>query len=85
MLRASMLYAGAIRLDHVLGLKRLYVIPHGMRPVQGAYIRFPFEALLALAALASVEHRCIVMEKSSEPFPTISVKRWPTGACGHTK
>ena len=29
MLRASMRYAGAIRLDHVLGLKRLYLVPHG--------------------------------------------------------
>ena len=69
MLRASMLYAGAIRLDHVLGLKRLYVIPHGMRPVQGAYIRFPFEALLALAALASVEHRCIVIGEDLGTVP----------------
>ena len=48
MLRASMRYAGAVRLDHVLGLKRLYLIPHGMRPHEGAYIRFPFEALLAI-------------------------------------
>ena len=29
MLRASMRHAGAIRLDHVLGLKRLYLVPHG--------------------------------------------------------
>lgn len=69
MLRASMYYAGAIRLDHVLGLKRLYVIPHGMRAVQGAYIRFPFEALLAVAALASVEHRCIVIGEDLGTVP----------------
>ena len=29
MLQASMRHAGAIRLDHVLGLKRLYLVPHG--------------------------------------------------------
>ena len=69
MLRASMRYAGAIRLDHVLGLKRLYVIPHGMRAVQGAYIRFPFEALLALAAHASVEFRCIVIGEDLGTVP----------------
>jgi 4-alpha-glucanotransferase len=69
MLRASMHYAGAIRLDHVLGLQRLYVIPHGMRAVQGAYIRFPFEALLAAAALASVEHRCIVIGEDLGTVP----------------
>ena len=32
MLRASMRYAGAIRLDHVLGLKRLYLVPRGFGP-----------------------------------------------------
>ena len=61
MLRASMRYAGAIRLDHVLGLKRLYLIPHGVRASQGTYVRFPFEAMLAVAALASREHKCIVV------------------------
>ena len=69
MLRASMQYAGAIRLDHVLGLKRLYIIPHGMRAVQGAYIRFPFEALLAVAAHASVEFRCIVIGEDLGTVP----------------
>jgi 4-alpha-glucanotransferase len=69
MLRASMNYSGAIRLDHVLGLKRLYLIPHGMRAIQGAYIRFPFEALLAVAALASVEHRCIVIGEDLGTVP----------------
>ena len=60
MLRASMRYAGAIRLDHVLGLKRLYLIPHGVQASQGAYVRFPFEAMLAVTALSSVEYKCIV-------------------------
>ena len=61
MLQASMRYAGAIRLDHVLGLKRLYLIPHGVSPSQGAYIRFPFEAMLAVTALCqhgTRVHRC---------------------------
>lgn len=69
MLQASMHYAGAIRLDHVLGLKRLYLIPHGMRPNEGAYIRFPFEALLAIAALLSVEHKCIVVGEDLGTVP----------------
>src|SRR5436190_9434355 len=60
MLRASMRYAGAIRLDHVLGLKRLYLIPHGVQASQGAYVRFPFEAMLAVTALSSMEYKCIV-------------------------
>ena len=54
MLRASMRHAGAIRLDHVLGLKRLYLVPHGFGPENGAYVQMPFEALLAVTAQESV-------------------------------
>jgi len=38
-----MRYAGAIRLDHVLGLKRLYLVPHGFAANNGAYVQMPFE------------------------------------------
>ena len=54
MLRASMRHAGAIRLDHVLGLKRLYLVPHGFSPRDGVYVQMPFEALLAVTAQESV-------------------------------
>src|SRR5215468_10542864 len=69
MLQASMRYAGAIRLDHVLGLKRLYLIPHGVQASRGAYIHFPFEAMLAVAALSSIEHRCIVVGEDLGTIP----------------
>src|SRR5262249_4850382 len=59
-LRASMQYAGAIRIDHILGLKRFYLVPRGLRADQGAYVRFPFEALLAAAAKESIANECIV-------------------------
>jgi 4-alpha-glucanotransferase len=69
MLKASMRYAGAVRLDHVLGLQRLYLIPHGMRPSQGAYVRFPLEPLLAITALASLDHECIVIGEDLGTVP----------------
>jgi 4-alpha-glucanotransferase len=69
MLQASMRNAGAIRLDHVLGLKRLYLIPDGMRPDQGAYVRFPFEALLAVCAEESARRRCIVIGEDLGTVP----------------
>jgi 4-alpha-glucanotransferase len=69
MLQASMRNAGAIRLDHVLGLKRLYLIPDGMRPDQGVYVRFPFEALLAVIAQESVRHHCIVIGEDLGTVP----------------
>ncbi len=69
MLRASMRYAGAIRLDHVLGLKRLYLVPHGFGPDNGVYVQMPFEALLAATAQESMAHRCIVIGEDLGTVP----------------
>ncbi len=69
MLRASMRYAGAIRLDHVLGLKRLYLVPHGFAANNGVYVQMPFEALLAATAQESVAHRCVVIGEDLGTVP----------------
>src|ERR1700720_1871638 len=69
MLRASMRYAGAIRLDHVLGLKRLYLVPHGFAANNGAYVQMPFEALLAATAQESAAHRCVVIGEDLGTVP----------------
>jgi 4-alpha-glucanotransferase len=69
MLRASMRYAGAIRLDHVLGLKRLYLVPRGFRADNGAYVLMPFEALLAATALESAAHDCVVIGEDLGTVP----------------
>jgi 4-alpha-glucanotransferase len=69
MLRASMRHAGAIRLDHVLGLKRLYLVPHGFPPHQGAYVQMPFEALLAATAIESTANKCVVIGEDLGTVP----------------
>jgi len=69
MLRASMRHAGAIRLDHVLGLKRLYLVPQGFSAADGVYVQMPFEALLAATALESVESRCVVIGEDLGTVP----------------
>jgi 4-alpha-glucanotransferase len=69
MLRASMRHAGAIRLDHVLGLKRLYLVPHGFPARQGAYVQMPLEALFAVTALESVARRCVVIGEDLGTVP----------------
>lgn len=69
MLRAAMRYAGAIRLDHILGLKRLYLVPHGFGPRDGAYVRMPFQALLAIIAQESVAARCVVIGEDLGTVP----------------
>ncbi|MEO5667390.1 MAG: 4-alpha-glucanotransferase [Bdellovibrionota bacterium] len=43
--------ASLLRLDHVMGFHRIYVVPHGMGADRGAYIRFPFEELYAVLLL----------------------------------
>jgi 4-alpha-glucanotransferase len=69
MLRASMRHAGAIRLDHVLGLKRLYLVPHGFAARNGVYVQMPFEALLAVTAQESMKHRCVVIGEDLGTVP----------------
>jgi len=69
MLAASMRYAGAIRLDHVLGLKRLYLVPHGFPARDGAYVQMPFDALLAATAQESVAHNCVVIGEDLGTVP----------------
>ncbi|MDD5575430.1 MAG: malto-oligosyltrehalose synthase [Acidithiobacillus sp.] len=61
LLRANMRVAGAIRLDHILGLMRLYWIPAGESPARGGYVRYPLDELLGILTLESQRHRCLVV------------------------
>jgi 4-alpha-glucanotransferase len=69
MLREAMRYAGAVRLDHVLGLMRLFVIPHGLGAARGAYLRCPFETHLSVVADESQQNRCIVIGEDLGTVP----------------
>jgi 4-alpha-glucanotransferase len=69
MLRASMRHAGAIRLDHVLGLRRLYLVPHGFPAKDGAYVQMPLEALFAVTAQESIAHSCVVIGEDLGTVP----------------
>ncbi|MBX3624182.1 MAG: malto-oligosyltrehalose synthase [Rhizobacter sp.] len=60
-LRAAMRHAGAVRIDHVMGLMRLYWIPPGATARDGSYVLYPLQALLAIVALESERNRCMVI------------------------
>lgn len=61
LLRSAMRHAGGIRIDHALGLRRLWVVPNGASPLDGAYLRQPEDALLRLIALESARAKSVVI------------------------
>jgi len=61
LLRAVMRDRGGVRIDHILGLLRLWTVPRGARQGEGAYLRYPLQDLLRLLALESWRHRAIVI------------------------
>jgi len=60
LLRATMRHAGGIRIDHAMGLARLWLVPRGASAAEGAYLTYPLEDLLRLLALESMRHHCVV-------------------------
>ncbi|MGB9367884.1 MAG: 4-alpha-glucanotransferase [Xanthobacteraceae bacterium] len=60
-LRAAMRAAGGVRIDHAMGLTRLWLVPRGASPAEGAYLSYPLNDLLRLIALESHRHHAIVI------------------------
>lgn len=61
LLRANMRHFGILRIDHVMGLCRLWWIAFGRHASFGAYVRYPLEALMAILALESHRNSCVVI------------------------
>lgn len=61
MLRSVLRHAGGLRVDHVIGLFRLWWIPEGMRPQDGAYVRYDAEAMLGVLLLEAERAGAVVI------------------------
>ena len=82
LMHAVMRHAGAIRLDHVLGLKRLFMMPRGGNG--GSYVHFPLEQLARVISEESHRHRCIVIGEDLGTVPDNfreTMAQWGFWAC----
>jgi len=69
LLRQNMRHAGALRIDHALGLLQQYWVPLDGTAWEGAYIRYPTEDLLGLIALESQRNQCVVIGEDLGTVP----------------
>ena len=68
-LRSCMRHAGGVRIDHAMGLMHLWIVPHGAKASEGAYLTYPLRDLLRLTALESHRHRAIVIGEDLGTVP----------------
>jgi glycogen operon protein len=69
LLRANMRHAGALRIDHAMGLHRLFWVPEGASGREGAYVHAAFDEQMAVLALESARAQCLVIAEDLGTVP----------------
>ena len=68
-LRFQMKHTGLLRIDHVMGLHRLWWVPHGYPASAGAYIRYPAEELYGILSVESHRHKTTLVGENLGTVP----------------
>ena len=76
-IRSAIVDAGGLRIDHILGLFRLWWIPEGQPPSEGAYVHYDHEALIGLCLLAAAESDAVLIGEDLGTF-----EPWVAGYLG---
>lgn len=69
MLRANLAHSGGMRIDHVMGLMRLWVIPIGAGPDHGVYLNYPLDDMLRLLTLEAWRHKAVILGEDLGTIP----------------
>jgi 4-alpha-glucanotransferase len=85
LLRNNMRYYGALRLDHVMSLFRLWWVASGHSPVDGAYVHYPLQLLLTALALESARSACVIVGEDLGVVPDEMRRAMPEFGLYHYK
>ena len=83
-LRFQMAHTGLLRIDHVMGLQRLYCIPAGFSGDKGAYLRYAADEFYAILSLESHRHKTMIVGENLgivPPETTAAMRRTGSGKC----
>jgi 4-alpha-glucanotransferase len=85
LIRDNMRYYGALRLDHVMSLCRLWWVPGGCSPSDGAYVHYPLYDLLTVLSLESARSSCLVVGEDLGVVPEEMRRAMPEFGVYHYK
>ena len=81
MVQANMQHCGALRIDHVMGLLRLWWCPPDKTADYGVYVNYPLEDLLGIIKLESLRHQCLIFGEDLGTVPPQIEAAMPAARC----